>query len=238
MSELTIALVATSFGFGVRHGIDWDHIAAIGDIASGSPDRRTAFELSTLYAFAHGLVVVVLGGALIAADFSIGHSLDQWFGRLAGATVLLLGAWVLVDLRQRGEDYRLRSRAMLVMQTARARGSHAVVLDEQDPSYGRATATGIGVIHGVGIETPTQIALFVAATHAVGRASGMALLGIWVLGLVLANTAVALATSYGMHNLGSLRRFHIGAGFVVGVGSVVLGTLMMVGADGALPALT
>jgi len=241
MSELTVALVAAAFGFGFRHGVDWDHIAAIGDISSTSPDRRTAFELSTIYAIAHGLVVVALGSALILAGFTVGEGLDRWLGHLVGATLLLLGGWVLLDLRRRGDDYRLRSGAMLV--AAGGRRGHFHKPGGPDPAgepsdgYGRGTASGIGVIHGVGVETPTQIALFVASTQAVGRPGGLALLGFWVAGLLAANTAIAVVAANGMHRLASPRRFHIGAGLIVGLTSVAVGALLLVGAGQVLPAL-
>ena len=36
-------------------------------------------------------------------------------------------------------------------------------------NYGRRTAFGVGMIHGVGAETPTQVLIFLAAAGASGR---------------------------------------------------------------------
>ncbi len=47
--------------FGFRHGIDWDHIAAITDITSSQEERRQALLFGTLYALGHALVVFALG---------------------------------------------------------------------------------------------------------------------------------------------------------------------------------
>ncbi|HYT77880.1 MAG TPA: hypothetical protein VEQ37_01190, partial [Actinomycetota bacterium] len=47
--------------FGFRHGIDWDHIAAITDITSSQEERRQALVFGTLYALGHALVVFMLG---------------------------------------------------------------------------------------------------------------------------------------------------------------------------------
>jgi high-affinity nickel permease len=41
-------LLIASFWFGFRHGIDWDHIAAITDITSSQEDRRRAIVFGTL----------------------------------------------------------------------------------------------------------------------------------------------------------------------------------------------
>jgi high-affinity nickel-transport protein len=138
------ALLGTALALGLRHGIDWDHLAAIGDItgttigqrapkrpassvqaagaaifggfAAGAVQRR-ALWLSFLYALGHGLVVVTLGmGALL-----FGAILPEWVDpvmeRLVGVTLLVLGAWVaysLVRAWRGGGELRLQSRWMLL----------------------------------------------------------------------------------------------------------------------------
>ena len=52
-----IGVIVSAFLFGFRHGIDWDHIAAITDIAGSQDDRRSAMFFGTLYALGHALVV-------------------------------------------------------------------------------------------------------------------------------------------------------------------------------------
>ena len=55
-------LIGSSFLLGLRHGIDWDHIAAIGDITGASEqNRRQSIILGSLYALGHALVIIVLG---------------------------------------------------------------------------------------------------------------------------------------------------------------------------------
>src|SRR5438093_309989 len=96
-----LSLLATGLLLGVRHGIDWDHIAAITDItstttsveaaesqASSEPaGARVTFRrleiramwLALLYAFGHAIVVFALGmlGLLIAA---VGGASSQGMG--------------------------------------------------------------------------------------------------------------------------------------------------------------
>ena len=64
--------------------------------------------------------------------------------------------------------------------------------------YGNGTAAGIGVLHGVGIESPTQIAVFVASTSVVGAAGGVGLLVAWIVGLVVANSVLAVLAGAGV----------------------------------------
>ncbi len=54
---LGIGLIVSSLLLGLRHGVDWDHIAAITDIAATQDSPRRGFALGIVYAFGHGLVV-------------------------------------------------------------------------------------------------------------------------------------------------------------------------------------
>lgn len=133
MEHLGLVLLTTFF-YGIRHGIDWDHIAAITDISSAAsseehervqavarepghatairaviPDRRPgwhAFFLSTLYVLGHAAMVALLGSAALLANVLLPEWVDPILERVVGATLLLLAAWVFYSLVQ-----HLRGRA-------------------------------------------------------------------------------------------------------------------------------
>jgi high-affinity nickel-transport protein len=50
---------------GFRHGIDWDHIAALTDLTASRDRVRQSMALATMYAVGHALVVFALGVATI-----------------------------------------------------------------------------------------------------------------------------------------------------------------------------
>ena len=87
------------------------------------------------------------------------------------------------------------------------------------------------MLHGVGVESPTQIAIFVASTAAVGVSFGLLLLATWVAGLIIANAAIAALAGAGL--LHAERSFPIYAGLavVVSVMSIGLGVLYLLGLD-------
>ncbi|MBX6395874.1 MAG: hypothetical protein IRY98_09220, partial [Alicyclobacillaceae bacterium] len=58
-SILMVSGLAVALGF--RHGVDWDHIAAIMDLVAGERRWRRGLMLSMLYAAGHGAVVCALG---------------------------------------------------------------------------------------------------------------------------------------------------------------------------------
>ncbi len=114
-----LALFFSAFAFGFRHGIDWDHIAAITDITSSQRSVRAGLRFATLYAAGHAVVVFVIGILAIVAGESLPDSIDSAMGRVVGFTLIILGVYVIYALiRYRGE-FRLRSRWMLIFESVR-----------------------------------------------------------------------------------------------------------------------
>ena len=117
------------------------------------------------------------------------------------------------------------------------RHGHDLTLpDTATARYGNGTAVGIGVMHGVGVESPTQIAAFVASTTVVGAGAGMTLLLFWVVGLIVANSLLAAAAGLGLLRAERYFALYAGLAVIVAVASIVVGTGFIVGFD-ALPAI-
>ena len=103
--------------------------------------------------------------------------------------------------------------------------------------YGSRSSFLVGMIHGVGAETPTQVLVFVAAAGAAGSATGVVLLVSFLVGLLVSNTLVAAAGTFGFLN--AARNFGLYAAFSItaAVFGLVIGTLFLFGKSGTLPAL-
>src|SRR5207249_5939724 len=85
---LEVGLALTALGLGFRHGIDWDHIAALTDITGSQESGRRSMVLATMYALGHALVVLVLGVVAIALSAEIPHWLDEAMSRVVGFTLV------------------------------------------------------------------------------------------------------------------------------------------------------
>ena len=107
----------------------------------------------------------------------------------------------------------------------------------RDPfaTYGSWSAFGIGILHGVGAETPTQVLVFAAAAQAGDRPSSVGLLGCFVVGLVLANTLVAAASTLGFRSVLGNRVVSIGLAAVTAAFSLGVGSLLLLGRGAVLP---
>jgi hypothetical protein len=93
------------------------------------------------------------------------------------------------------------------------------------------------MIHGIGAETPTQVVIFVTATGAGGKGSGLVLLVAFIAGLLSSNSAVAVAGTFGF--LGAARSFrrYVAVSFITALFSLVVGTMFLSGSAALLPAM-
>jgi len=266
MEHLWIVLI-TTFLYGFRHGIDWDHVAAITDITStagtggeestgeagkgiatrGGGSRPVLF-LSTMYVLGHAAMVVALGSAALLAQTLLPVWVDPILERVVGVTLLLLAAWVFYSLVQylggRGE-FRLRSRWMLVFSgisylwhrfhewlegRAHEHKHHLM-------RYNPISAFIVGVIHGIGAETGSQVLLIAAVGGTSGAESGMLLMGSFVVGLILSNSLIAVVTAAGFLGAQSHREIYVAVGVAAGVFSLVVGLYFVTGRAESLPDL-
>ena len=92
------------------------------------------------------------------------------------------------------------------------------------------------MIHGVGAETPTQVLIFLAAAGAGGPAAGIAVLVVFLVGLVAANSIITVGSALGF--LSATKNFSVYAAVAVvtGVFSLAIGVIFLVGAESILPA--
>jgi hypothetical protein len=305
-TAVNLGVLLTGLLLGIRHGIDWDHIAAITDItsttaATGMADaahagqhreisghshghggeheirahnagpggatlapalaarptrpRRQwlsgqgdAIRLGTLYALGHGAVVIVLGLAAIAFGALLPDWLDPIMARVVGFTLVALGVWVMYSVyryARGGERFRLRSRWMIVFDgmrygwrhlQARIHG-HEHVEPLEMSSYGAKTSFGVGMIHGIGAETGTQVLLIAAVGGASSAGLGVPMLFAFVIGLLLSNFAIVLLSSVSFVSSQAREQVYVAVGAVAGLFSLFVGIIFLFGLDGVLPDL-
>ncbi len=247
LDALPYALAGTSFALGARHGVDWDHIAAITDLTSArkgdesAPHRhvRRGMGLSFWYCAGHGLVLAVLGMLVLALGLGLPAGLDVAFEYVVGLTLVTLGSVVLYQLGRDRADYRYSGRISLVVGALRRGWARArrrdVPTDLVDVD--RRGAFLVGLLHGTGAETPTQVVLFASAGASGSAATAAVVLGAFVAGLVVADLLIAGTWVSGLLGARRTPRVQIGLGAVTGVASLVLGVLILTGHSGIVPPL-
>ena len=298
-----VGVLLTGLALGLRHGIDWDHIAAITDITSTTaaagvaeaahteqhatvsghhhghggamelrthdagpgaaalapaartgtamrprlgPEQLDAIRLGTLYALGHAVVVIALGIAALSFGAILPDWLDPIMGRVVGLTLVGLGVWVLYSVyryARGGESFRMRSRWMVLFHGlrygwrrfgARLHG-HEHVEPLEMSSYGARTAFGVGMIHGIGAETGTQVLLIAAVGGAATAGLGVPMLFAFVVGLLISNLAIVVLSSVAFVASQVRERIYVVVGAVAGVFSLVLGLIYLLELDAIVP---
>jgi len=193
--------------------------------------------------------VVVLGTAALTIGQLVPDWVDPIMERVVGVTLLLLGGWILWSLVRNdrgGGAIIFRSRWMVVGAVLRrvwnavARWGHGH--DHGGPahvhrivSYGPRSAFGVGVIHGIGAETGTQVLLIASIGGADATGLGGAMMMAFVAGLLISNTAIAALSAAGFIATSAARWLMVGTGIVAAVFSLVVGTAFTLGVADILP---
>jgi hypothetical protein len=212
-SYLRLALSSAAL-LGFRHGLDYDHIAAITDLSSVQAEPRDAMRYGLLYVAGHATTVAVLGAAAVAFRLSLPAASDRWAERLVGLTLLTLGIYVLGTFFHplSHSHFRPRTRITLLLngmlwvywRLSRIFGGTRVEAPQIfKDGYGTASTFLVGIIHGLGAETPTQLMLFLMAANLGGTAAGLLGLLMFIVGLVAMNTLMC-AVATGLFSLDKL----------------------------------
>jgi high-affinity nickel permease len=243
-APLEITLISCAV-LGFRHGFDYDHIAAISDITSVQQKTSAAMRLGLLYALGHATMIALLGSIVILFQLSLPHRLDSWAERLVGATLIILAIYVMGSLVWGDPRVIPPSRAALLIRgyrnlRRRFSSTNAVMAakisaTDENLGYTGPIAFGIGVIHGLGAETPSQLALFLLAANLGGVAKGIGGMAMFLAGLLVMNTlmtASACGLFRGAAPHPQIMRLFIG---LTAVYSFVVGCVFLLGSSGHLP---
>jgi high-affinity nickel-transport protein len=243
-TALQLALLS-AIVLGFRHGFDYDHIAAISDITSVEPSRSRGMRMGLVYVLGHASTVASLGGAVILFQRSLPPRIDTWAERAVGLTLLLLGVYVLGTLLRQGSAFVPRSRASLLLdgfqwlswQVKRVFNPGAGKPGNARENYNRKSVFLIGVIHGLGAETPSQLLLFLLAANLGGLTRGFLGLAMFLAGLLFMNTLMT-ASAVGVFGASAakprLMRFVVA---LTASYSLIVGAIFLFGAAGRLPSL-
>jgi hypothetical protein len=227
--------VSSTLLLGLRHGIDWDHLAAIADITGAQDSRKAGLLLSFCYAAGHGAVLLLLGTLAIMVGFSLPPVVDEVMEPFVGATLIALSAWLLYTLVA-NPDAAVSSKAKLLQALyVRLRGKTGEA-EASPPSI--VSCLGIGAIHGIGAETPTQMAALCAMTAVGGQAMGIAMLAAFVFGIFVSNMIVAGLAVSGYNKIGKGKAFGRGLVMLTAIFSFFVGALFLLRHSGALPEIS
>ena len=234
---------------GLRHGFDYDHLAAISDITAVQRNWRSGLRLGMTYALGHAFTVVALGVAVLQLHIGLPEGLDHWTERLIGLTLIVLGIGVVAGILRKdahGHSHgRIESRLAIAINgilwlfwRLRCFWSPNTPRPERFQwMYTGKSVFLIGVLHGVGAETPSQLALFFLTANLGGTSRGMLGLGAFAVGLVAMNALMTASMGGAFNASGHHPRFYRLIAWTGAAYSFGIGVIFLFGISDRLPAL-
>jgi high-affinity nickel-transport protein len=246
MNHLLIYITALILG--LRHGIDWDHIAAITDISGSQESKRKSFQQAMTYAAGHASIIITFGLLAVALGVQLPGWVDTIMEPVVGVTLVILGAWLLITIFLQRKNFKMMSRWMLLFRgikkmrnfihhkfSKHALDKHAHI--EVSDSFSTKSAFLVGMLHGIGAETPTQLLIFVTAAGAGGALIGSLLVLSFVIGLLISNATVTMLAIFGFSSVQKNPLVYLGLGSISGAFSLVVGFIFLTGHAFVLPAI-
>ena len=240
-------VIITALAVGIRHGIDWDHVAAITDITSTQDDIKRGILYSFLYGLGHAGVVSFIALGILFSGLTLPGSIESVMEVVVGITLVLLGMYVIYSMYMRRDGhFRLLPRWALLANgilntwgfikakiTGRPRKYYRVLRD----GYGNTASFVIGMVHGIGAETPSQMILFAMAITAgiAGKDLAGILIVVYSAGLITTNTLMGTFSAYGYVKSSNRAKLYHSVALVTAIFSLVVGFAFITGAISHLP---
>jgi high-affinity nickel-transport protein len=234
---------------GLRHGFDYDHLAAISDITAVQRNWRSGLRLGMTYAVGHAFTVAALGVAVLELHLGLPEGLDHWTERLIGLTLIVLGVGVVAGILRKDahghRHSRIESRLAIAINGVlwmawRVRRCFDRELPQPERfqwMYNGKSVFLIGVLHGVGAETPSQLALFFLTANLGGTSRGMLGLAAFALGLVAMNALMTASMGGAFSASGHHPRLYHAIAWTGAAYSCIIGLIFLFGISDRLPAL-
>lgn len=230
MEFIMFALLAVFIG--IRHGIDGDHVAAIADMVGSEQRKKKQLTLGVMYAIGHGMIVMVIGVLFIYIGLQLPDATKQVLEMLVSFTLILLGMFIIWSIFKQKKEYEYKSRLRIVVEffhNIANKVKSGTKTNQLSPTkLGGIGAFIIGILHGIGVESPTQIAIISNAMGLDNITVALIQLTLFVIGLLIATVGITFCLSWGFMKARVKDKLFLLLGTITGAYSLVLGIFMMV----------
>ena len=237
---MSLSLLLLGFLLGMRHAVEADHVAAVASLATRSRSMGDTLRQGTVWGLGHTLTLCVFGSLVLLLDTVIPETLAQVLEFMVGLMLAGLGIDVLRRLRRERIHFHVHQHADATRHFHAH--SHAGEPDHPEVHHHRHEgwhgfpfrALFVGMMHGMA-GSAALILLVLQTVHS--PQTGMlyiALFGVGsIAGMAVLSTIMAMLLRYSTNGM---TRLHNGLQAVVGVATLVIGSVMVydIGISGGL----
>ena len=222
-----LPLITLAFGLGMLHALDADHIMAVSGLASTRISFRNSLRFCLRWAAGHGLSLLIIGACVYLLGMAIPHSLSHYAESTVGIMLILIGAWILWELKTKNTHLHFHHHDNLPEHAHWHQHHHR--RHDQDPHSHQHGALLVGILHGTAGSAPLLVLIPLAKLGSPAYAIAY---------LLLFSTGVLLAMLLFGGLLGGIYHWlsKLGGGFVkslraiVASSSIVFGSYLVFGA--------
>ena len=188
-------------------------------------------SLGVMYAFGHGSIVLIVGLISIFIGVELPHTTRELLEVLVSLTLIILGGIILYSLLRQKKEYEYKSRLKIVYELmAKFMTKMKVEFKGKRLSsmqLGIAGAFVIGIVHGIGVESPTQVVLLTNAVDLNNLTAATMQLILFVLGLLISTVCITFCLTWGFLKAKLKRQLYFLLGSITGIYSLGLGVSML-----------
>lgn len=242
---LSVGLLA--YTFGLRHGVDADHISAIDNVTRKlMQNGKRPVGVGLFFSLGHSTVVLILSACVVVASAVVQQSMPglQGMGGLIGTSVSaiflysvgLINLLVLIEIVQmfrrvtRGEVYREEMLDASLGQLGLMNRFFRPIVRMIDSSW---KMYPLGLLFGLGFDTATEVALLGISTTTVGEGMPVIIVVLFPLlfaaGMSLVDTldSILMVGAYGWASVTPVRKlyYNLNLTLISVLAALVVGTM-------------
>lgn len=223
------SLLLIGFLIGMRHALEADHVAAVATLATRTTTVKQAIKLGSIWGLGHTLTLFLFGSVVLLTDLFVPEKMAEWLEFGVGIMLILLGLDVLRRLIRDRIHYHVHQHGETQRHFhAHSHNNNNLKIDShqhEHPSQLSYRSLFIGVLHGMAgsaalilltletIQSPL-IGIVYIALFGLGSIAGMAALS-YIISIPLRASATGMT------------RMHNGLQFVIGISTVIIGSIVM-----------
>ena len=184
-SSNIFTILSLAFGLGLMHALDADHIMAVSGLSARRPSLRNSLRFCARWAIGHGLTLLIIGCSVLLLGMAIPEQLSSLAESFVGAVLVLLGAWILWDLRRSRAHLHFHDHDDLPRHAHWHQHHNHAAPHNSEAHQHRHSAVLVGALHGTAGSAPL-LALIPLASLGQSPWLGMAYLALFGFGVLLA----------------------------------------------------